>query len=969
MLPLLLVLTLGLVLFDVIRRPSLRKLAVRSIARRPAEAVLVICGSMLGTAIIATSFIVGDTFGESIRTIAPSKLGEIDLQVIATDPSRFQPAVAAADVASLEGVDGALTLSRIGATAAGVGGDRLADTEAGLVELDFDAARGFGSDVSATGLADAGPTPAPGEAVIGEDLAEEIEVAAGDPIEVFAYGTSRQLTVRATVERHGLAGYGSVAWGSRAPTVFVAPGTIEGMRAENKKPTAVPPSAELLVSVDGGVFAGETTAGPVFDELERRLEGIEGANVYDTKRDLLEDAEAEAEGLTQLFSGIGGFSVIAGILLLVNIFVMLAEERKAELGVLRAVGLKRNHLVRTFGIEGAIYASVAAVVGGIVGIGIGRGISGLAGALMSRADEDNALEMVFTVKPSSVITAMLVGMVISMLTIWGTSMRIGRLNIIRAIREQAEPPRDHRSRRSLVLGILGVVAGVLLLQAGIGGKSAEPTSLGPAIALFSSIVLLRRFVPERWAASIPALIVLIYEMNAFNVFPDSYTDPSISVFVIQGVSGSAAAVVLAAVNADLIAGAAERVTGSSLAARLGVAYPLARRFRTGLLLAMYILIIFTLTFMATLSHVFVQQTPKVANEMRGGFDLFVASSPTNPPASEQILALGGVETVAGMRRGDVKFQRPADEEPLWWSISGFDQQLLAGGAPHLREVLPGMTPEKAWATVASGKLDGFFNADGTPMTAVPVILPNFFLAQGNGPPPTAPKPGMTLDIVDPVSDERATIMAVGTVAGDWAGNGVYVADSFLQSFVEPTVVSRHYVRVAEGADADEVAKRISAELIPNGADARTFREMVALGTSTQAGFFRLIEGYLGLGLLVGIAGLGVVMVRAVRERRRQIGMLRAMGFQSSVVRRAFLLEATFIAAQGILVGVTLGLLTAWSVMTNSEAFSAEAIEFSIPWATIVVLLVAPMLGSLLGVLAPATTASRIRPAVALRIAD
>jgi len=62
-----------------------------------------------------------------------------------------------------------------------------------------------------------------------------------------------------------------------------------------------------------------------------------------------------------------GDGVVAGVLLLINIFVMLAEERKSELGMLRALGLKRNHLVRAFGLEGSMYALTAAVVGAAAG--------------------------------------------------------------------------------------------------------------------------------------------------------------------------------------------------------------------------------------------------------------------------------------------------------------------------------------------------------------------------------------------------------------------------------------------------------------------------------------------------------------------------------------------------------------------------------------------------------------------------
>jgi putative ABC transport system permease protein len=158
----LLALTVGLVLYDAVRRPSLRRLAVRNIVRRPGEATLVVLGAMLGTAIICTSFIVGDTFGQSIRNIAPAKLGEVDIDVSANKPEQLVPAIAAADAGSLKGIDGSLTLYSIGATVATPGSDpgRLAEPFSTILELDFDAARHFGSDVGNTGFADAGASPA-----------------------------------------------------------------------------------------------------------------------------------------------------------------------------------------------------------------------------------------------------------------------------------------------------------------------------------------------------------------------------------------------------------------------------------------------------------------------------------------------------------------------------------------------------------------------------------------------------------------------------------------------------------------------------------------------------------------------------------------------------------------------------------------------------------------------------------------
>jgi putative ABC transport system permease protein len=132
--------------------------------------------------------------------------------------------------------------------------------------------------------------------------------------------------------------------------------------------------------------------------------------------------------------------------------------------------------------------------------------------------------------------------------------------------------------------------------------------------------------------------------------------------------------------------------------------------------------------------------------------------------------------------------------------------------------------------------------------------------------------------------------------------------------------------------------------------------------------FQLFQGYLALGLVVGIAGLAVVMVRAVRERRRQIGTLRAIGFPSAMIGRSFAIESGFIAIEGTLIGVSLALITMYNIVVNTNAFG-EMHAFSVPVLELAVLLTATIGASLLATLGPARAASRIRPAVALRMTD
>src|SRR5512132_501231 len=74
---------LAVAAFIAWRRPVLRRLALRQIGRRRGEAALVVAGSVLGTAIIIGSLVVGDTLNFSIKQAGYDNLGPIDEYVSA----------------------------------------------------------------------------------------------------------------------------------------------------------------------------------------------------------------------------------------------------------------------------------------------------------------------------------------------------------------------------------------------------------------------------------------------------------------------------------------------------------------------------------------------------------------------------------------------------------------------------------------------------------------------------------------------------------------------------------------------------------------------------------------------------------------------------------------------------------------------------------------------------------------------
>jgi putative ABC transport system permease protein len=128
----------------------------------------------------------------------------------------------------------------------------------------------------------------------------------------------------------------------------------------------------------------------------------------------------------------------------------------------------------------------------------------------------------------------------------------------------------------------------------------------------------------------------------------------------------------------------------------------------------------------------------------------------------------------------------------------------------------------------------------------------------------------------------------------------------------------------------------------------------------------LLQIFVGFGLVVAIAAMGIFALRAVFERRREIGMLRANGFTSGMVLRAFLLEYTFVTLLGTVIGVALGLLVIWNLSQSPSAAAAGVSTFAVPWLNLAVLLPLVYGGAMLAVIAPSLRAARLPPAEAVR---
>ena len=932
-------------LINLLRRPDVRRMAIRNIVRRPVESVLIIVGSALGTAIIVAALMVGDTFDNTIRDLARTRLGEIDLVVEFEGPAELAAARESFAQAEIEGVDGHLALRRfeVAAAGSGLGDGRKVEPSISVAALDFGQAAVFGSEPDRYAFAEVAVPAEPNQVVINTDLAKDLAVDIGDDISLFALGQEISLEVVDLLDAVGLGGNSSA---------FVSPDLINQI-----DPAGTFTFDHLAISATGTVFDSVDSANGVLDNLGVFSDANAAEwEVNPVKDDLLLDAEQEGAELTQIFSVVGGFSVLAGVLLLINLFVMLAEERKPSLGVLRAIGWKRSVLRRAFRAEGVIYAAVAAVVGAVLGIGVGWVIVQLTRGILAGSNPDSDFRLQLAIWPESLLQAALFGLIIAMGAIWFTSWRISRLNIISAIRDLPEP--KTRRSRLLVMGAAAVlvVAGSAMLMAGLSSNSAFLTIVSVPLASLAVAMLAKDVLSPLVAAGAAGLASVIWGVSFFPLMPAEMTDEvEIEFFLIFGVVIVAGGVAVATVLGPTIQRLFSQGNRPMVEARVAMAYPSARMFRTAASLAMYGLIIFTLAFMAVLSHSFSLQTTDLADSTAAGHDVFVTVNRTNPIPEDELIALDGVRATNPLLRGRALFSSSWNDEELddEWGFVGVTESFASVGSPVLRTRSDRFaTDQQALEAVAAD-----------PALA---LVPEWFLNPGDGKPD--PPIGAAMTATSAVSGETVTFEVVGVLSNDLTFGGAWISADAARALAPEAQANRLFVAADEGVDTRALAETIEARFLANGASAETFDDRIRRFAEADAGFFSLLRGYLLLGLVIGIAGLAVTLFRAVRERRRQIGMMRAMGLLNTGVRRWFMTEATFISVMGIATGVGLGMLTGFLSVTRSTAFD-EKLPFGVPWGVIAFITLVPLAASILAATIPARRAASLQPSEALRLAD
>jgi putative ABC transport system permease protein len=1045
--------SLATVAVAALRNRVMFLVGLRNIPRRRAQTTLIVIGLMLSTLIISAAFTTGDTVDYSISSTVYDLMGHLDEVVqfeseeggvgtsdvsipastvqqleagVANDPDI--DGIASALVETVPAVNERVRLSAPAVSAVGLDPARM---EAFPDVLDL---QGRLLDIGALGE---------DQVYLNKSAADELGAQVGDTVTIYYQNQPLRFQVANIVQ-------------DRMATGELDTENPEGMVArQDVLQRAFGREGEVdfvLISNRGGVRDSLALSGPVTKKVEDVIDkqGLP-LGVEETKRDSIDAAEQFGNVMMTFFLILGLFSIAAGILLILMIFVMLAAERKTEMGIIRAVGTKRRHLVQMFMSEGMGYNLLSALVGVFLGVLVALALTGIMAAIFSEFD----ISIHAHVTARSLIISYSVGVVLTFLSVVFSSWRVSALNIVRAIRDLPEPPAVrmgwHLSRgrfavlrylarlffrpagrrtwlrnlgvflAAVVLGVLAIVAsnlavlagilftlavllvaagvfltfrigilstvaGLALVFTGVAFDIQFPYALGVSLAVLG-VVLTLDFagLPQRPVFTTAGLLLLAFwSLGAGERIPPKNLAGGEEMFFLSGVVMVAAATFVIIYNADLLLALVSRVGGRFgrilPAVKTAVAYPLANKFRTGMTMAMISLVVFALVVMSTMNANFNRLF--LSEDARGGWDVQVDENANNPIADlrQALDEEGSVDTSKFTSLGKLgvapystsELRQEGQEEFKFYEVKGADDEFLRTANLSLQARATGYdTDEAVWEAIRTQP-----NLAVIDLFAVPQQFAfgdfDMFTLDGIAADTTTFDP-IKIQVHDKATAVVGEVQLIGLLDSGASGagpfssfSGLITSERLVQQVFGHPEYSVYFIRLQDPREAKATANAIEAALFTKGAQAVSIKAEREDEVRLFSGFLYLMQGFMGLGLVVGVAAVGVIAFRTVVERRQQIGMLRAIGYTRGAVALSFLMESSFVTLMGILSGVGLAILLSYFIMTSDEVTATGLKGFYIPWLEIVLVCAFAYAASLVMTLIPSRQASSIPIAEALR---
>ncbi|HEY3994043.1 MAG TPA: ABC transporter permease, partial [Ktedonobacteraceae bacterium] len=711
------------------------KIGARNLSSRRSQMLLIVFALMLSTTLLTSVLATGNVITATVQTVAVSNLGNIDETVEGGhgDIGRFDDRIYYSlrkhtsnnpDIAAMAGalVERNLLLAdetsrQVRSNVSSMG--LIAGSEKGFGGLLDDTNVHVQHTIAQLGLNDV---------FLNHTLALLVDAHAGDTLYLYSQrwpGKRYEMHVSAIVQDGGLVG--------QVPFLI---SNVQTFRAIEHT------SDDLnYIYVENGRSAVSSQA--VQEELEHWLPR-NVVHVIQVKQQGVEASQAANDIFSRIFALFTLFALAIGLLLIFLIFVLLAAERRAEMGMARAIGVQRRHLVLMYLFEGTLYDLIASFIGLLAGVGAGAALVAFLTPILARFN----FPLKLTFQPGSLLLAYCLGVIFTFASVTIAAWLVSRMTVVDALRnlpEAGQPvltlrelaaslgqmiarARVIRRMRRLFLeqlpeiaigfiaisarsGLLPLLVGYILLRVGLNYAQITPFSLGLSLLIIGAGLALKTLVDRllslagkddwkkltrRLFAAITGLIIMAYwalplDTLAFLGLPRF--QGGIEIFFIAAAMMVFGAVWALMANADLLArpflALCSLWPGPGMLTRLAASYPLHHRFRTGLGVTMFSLVIFAMTVMAVITNA-MQNTYTNINLQTGGYDIQAVAYFQDVPNLSAALAKHGLSTqdfseIGSSITTDVGVIQPGAPNPAWrlYPAQVISGSLLQGDGLHL----------------------------------------------------------------------------------------------------------------------------------------------------------------------------------------------------------------------------------------------------------------------------------------------
>ena len=955
------------------------KIGFRNFVRGRRRTIVLLLGLLVGTAIISSSLVVGDTVASLSTHFVYITDGNVHEAVYASQAGGYAPLPLSFFTDLNRSLEGQPHVAGVSPLLISIGTLSGLDHESGipqtgmnLIGTDGNSSGALGPFTTTSGGRLSGP--APGTVLLDPTAAQALDAHIGDHL-LLSLGPRAEtnVTVLGLVQADARGGFQDNGEGD----VFLSLADAQALTG------ALGSVNYIAVTNSGGAQGGIQYTSTVMSAIDTALPSIEagfpngtlpsGIADHNVLQDDVSSAENSASQLTTLFLVIGLFSIVSGSILVVGIFVLLSEERRGQMGVARAVGMTRWQLIKSYYFEGLAYSLGSALLGTFLGVGVAFLLVLVLVNLVAPSTSSQAVLASFTVLPSSLLTAYVTGFLLTLTTVVFTVAYVSRLNIVRAIRSLPEPPLSRRSY--LRIGILGagiLAIGLLLVRFGLPtSQDIGYVELGSSIAILGAGLLAAAFVPNRYVFSAVGVLLIVfwgYYPLRERLFGTGHPG-SIFVLFVEGIFLILAAILVYLFNADLVMQGLSRLLSRKPrqvpVVMVAFSYPYHKPFRTAMTLSIFAMVLFTIVAIASIGSGISANLEGTMTAQSGGFTMAGFSdtpignlpgtihnnstlAPEIGTAVAFLSAHGAVEMAS--KKGPVGFSSQIAAAPL--GVPSWED-FYSANQYNFTATESGMSAAQVWRTLETN--------------ASVAVVSGDFGAAGDfsfGPSRPAVTLGTVLNITVPGAQAVLPVHVIG-ILSETILSVILINPGSMESTLRTNQSSLFLVTTAPGADPQNVIYDLKRAFLPYGLQLIDFQQTLDSSLQFLLSFLDLLEIFVALGLIVGIAAIGILALRAIVERRSEIGMIRAMGFRRRQVLIAFLTEYSFLSLLGIAIGTALGLLLTYTLSQSVGGF----LSFSVPWVSLALIVGLSYGLTLLATGGPSYRGSRIPPAEALRYSE